>query len=227
MILLLCRSMLGTAQKEKRPLSLGNVVEQMRTPTCKRTRGFRADAVDGTVRGCCAQLYTVCTVWRHLGRMAGGTDINIQALPLARPCHAEERASYKGTFLPLGMHPLPGSSCPECPSHMCVKAPAGSLAWGLSLLARNGGPRGEGLPGGRWDSAHQEWGTRGIGAESPGRTLKPELTQQTAETYRKVLSFSTSTSQSSQQPQDRSILPMSETRKQFGKAQLLDKELGK
>lgn len=84
MIIILCRSMQGRAQKEKWPLSLGNVLEQMRTLTCKRTRGF-VQMQWMAVSGAAVHSCTLCAWCEGTWAVAGGTGTKIQALPLTMP----------------------------------------------------------------------------------------------------------------------------------------------
>lgn len=121
MIIILCRSGLGRAQKEKRPLSRRNVLEQMRTLTWKRTRGFGQMQWMTLFGALCTVVHCVHCVkapaqWQE--------ELALKSRALHSPCHAEERASYKGTFLHLGMYSLQRQQLPrECPSHICIKPP--------------------------------------------------------------------------------------------------------
>lgn len=166
MIIILCRCMQGRAPKEKRPLSLGNVLEQMRTLTCQRTRGF-VQMQWMAVSGAAVHSCTVCALCEGTWAVAGGTGTKIQALPLAMPRRG--KGILQGHLPPSQHAPTPEAVAAQRGSLSHLQAPwPGAYPCRLwTGVGQRGGVRGEnGLTGRPWDGAHQEWGTRGIAAES-------------------------------------------------------------
>lgn len=80
-----------------------------------------SDEVNGTVWGCCVQLYILCAVYSYLGKVAVGAGIGGSG-PLHLPSHTERKR-----FLPPSKECTHRATLPwECLFHTCIKAPIGS-----------------------------------------------------------------------------------------------------